>query len=85
MLQRHQYLVVNGKVCREHYNYGLVYTLEGCSDEVVSNNSSTGTLFDLLRASYQTDNAEIRQFWITFFAGISRCNTLIGQLDGETT
>ena len=75
---------VNGKgVSGGTYNYGLVYALEGCSDEVVSNNSSTGTLFDLLRASYQTDNAEIRQFWIAFFAGISRCNTLIGQLDGE--
>ena len=48
-----------------------------------SKGAATGTLFDLLRASYQTDNAEIRQFWIAFFAGISRCNTLIGQLDGE--
>ena len=48
---------VNGKgVSGGTYNYGLVYALEGCSDEVVSNNSSAGTLFDLLRASYQTDN-----------------------------
>lgn len=62
------------------YYYGLIYVLEGCSDEVVSNPASTGTLYDLLRGSYQTDNAEIRNFWILFFRGISRCNTLIEQL-----
>ncbi|WP_138265171.1 RagB/SusD family nutrient uptake outer membrane protein [Alistipes shahii] len=65
------------------YYYGLIYVLEGCSDEVVSNPASTGTLYDLLRGSYQTDNAQIRSFWVLFFRGISRCNTLIEQLKGE--
>ena len=65
------------------YFYGLIYVLEGCSDEVVSNPTSTGTLYDLLRGSYQTDNAQIRSFWVLFFRGISRCNTLIEQLKGE--
>lgn len=65
------------------YFYGLIYVLEGCSDEVVSNPASTGTLYDLLRGSYQTDNAQIRSFWVLFFRGISRCNTLIEQLKGE--
>lgn len=65
------------------YYYGLIYVLEGCSDEVVSNPALTGTLYDLLRGSYQTDNAQIRNFWVLFFRGISRCNTLIEQLKGE--
>lgn len=58
------------------YNYGLFYTLEGCSDVAVAA-TGTGSHFDLIRGSYQTSQDEVRQLWIAFYIGISRCNYLI--------
>lgn len=67
------------------YNYGLFYMLEGCSDNAIANVGS-GSYFDVMRGSYQTSQNEIRQFWVAYFVGISRCNYLIeGIHNGKNT
>lgn len=72
---------VNGTGCSMGtYYYGLYYILEGCSDVAIAG-TGTGSYFDTMRGTYQTNQAEIRQFWVAFFVGVSRCNYIITEAD----
>ena len=62
------------------YARGLYYILEGCSDNVVANNSALSCDFE--KATYVPSNQNLLLFWSSFFTGISRCNYLLDNIAG---
>ena len=60
------------------YARGLFYMLEGCSDNVVVNNSAISCDFE--KGTYVSSNQNLDYLWAAYFAGISRCNYLLDKL-----
>jgi starch-binding outer membrane protein, SusD/RagB family len=60
------------------YARGLYYILEGCSDNVVANNSAVSCDFE--KGTFVPANVNLNYFWSAFFTGISRCNYLLDNI-----
>lgn len=66
------------------YNVGLLYIMTGPSDEAVAHQNAAdtyGACTDFLKASFTQATSGLRRFWIAFYAGIDRCNSIISHID----
>lgn len=66
------------------YLSGLSYLMSGPSDEVVTKQNaadSYGVCTDFLRSSFTQSTPGLRRFWIAFYAGIDRANSIIEHID----
>lgn len=63
------------------YSRGLFPILEGCSDVAVG--VQTNTLVDFVKGNFLPENAILNKFWSAFFAGISRCNYLLDEIEDK--
>lgn len=90
------YEVINGHkipgasfVQRGTYGQGLIYIMNAPSDDVVAATSSSDEGLEMEWGNYIESTRCVRDFWKTFFVGISRCNTVLAfmnqaGLSGET-
>ena len=64
------------------YAQGLLYIMNGPSDELASVQSSGNSGTDIFLASFVESNRSIREFWKCYYTGINRCNIILAYIDG---
>lgn len=66
------------------YYVGLSYLMTGPSDEAVTRQTAAdnyGACTDFLRCSFTQSTPGLRRFWIAFYAGVDRANSIIAHID----
>lgn len=66
---------------RGTYAMGMLYIMNGPSDDLVAATSSSDEGLEMYWGNYNESTRCIREFWKTFYAGINRCNTILQYVD----
>lgn len=82
------YEVINGHkipgasfVQRGSYGQGLLYVMNGPSDDIVAATSSSDEGLEMYWANYIESTRCVRDVWKVMYTGINRCNTILHYVD----
>ena len=68
---------------RGTYEQGLMFIMNAPTDEfVAAPSSSQNTGLEMTWANFVESTQPVREFWKCYYAGINRCNIILGYIDG---